>query len=102
MKFKFSIRDSALFNKVWVTPKGRFATFLKAKCDGLSPKGRVTTVTVLVCLFVVTAFAVFGHTCYQMGLGKAREIIKMEHIETIEVSSSNQMPTAYEPETEVE
>ena len=99
MKFKFSIRDSALYNKVWTTPKGRASAWIKSKCENLTHRDRVTVVTVLLSAFILCAFFVFGHACYKLGLGEARNQTEVGHIQPIEVEYKK---AAYEPETEVE
>ena len=85
-KPKFTIRDSAIYNKVWRSPIGRLKSFIKSKCENLSPKQRLTIVTVLFSAFVLTAFFVFGHACYKIGLGQARKAIEVEHIAPLEIS----------------
>lgn len=85
-KPKFTIRDSALYNKVWRSPIGRLKSAIKGRCESLPPGQRLTVVTVLLSAFVLTAFFVFGHACYKIGLGQARKSIEIEHIEPVEIS----------------
>lgn len=85
-KPKFTIRDSALYNKVWRSPVGRLKSAIKSRCENLPPGQRLTVVTVLLSAFVLTAFFVFGHACYKIGLGQARKAIEIEHIEPLEIS----------------
>lgn len=86
MKSKFTIRDSALYNKLWKSPTGRLKTAIKGRCESLPPKQRLTVVTVLLSVFVLTAFFVFGHACYEIGKGQERKAIEVEHIEPLEIS----------------
>lgn len=85
-KPKFTIRESALYNKVWRSPVGRLKSAIKRKCENLPPGQRLTVVTVLLSAFVLTAFFVFGHACYKIGLGQARKAIEIEHIAPLEIS----------------
>lgn len=104
MKFKFSIRGTSLYNKVWATPKGKLASLIRDKCENLTHRDRVTVVTVLLTAFVLCAFFVFGHACYKLGLGEARKQIEVEHIQQLELPKPDKPLTfpAYESETEVE
>ena len=89
MKMKLSIRDSALYNKVWTAPMGKLKARIRKACDDLPQKRRLTVVTVLLSLFVILAFFVFGNACYKIGQGEARKAIKIEHIRSIDLPSSN-------------
>lgn len=108
MKFKFSIRGTSLYNKMWATPKGRVSAWIKAKCDGLSHRDRVNVVAVLLAVFIVTAFCVFGHACYKIGKGDAKTELEIDqHIKQLELfkpDSSKFEPIlpAYGSETETE
>ena len=104
MKFKFSIRDSALYNKVWVTTKSRLSALIRGKCEKMSHRNRITVVTVLLTAFVLCAFFVFGHACYKLGQGEAGKSIEIEHIQKLELVKPTKPLTypAYAPETEVE
>lgn len=104
MKFKFSIRGTTLYNKVWATPKGRASAWIKAKCENLTHRDRVTVVTVLLTAFILCAFFVFGHACYKLGLGEARNQIEVEQIQQLELPKPDKPLTypAYGSETEAE
>ena len=91
MSIKHKIRNlvAALYNKVWQGPKGKIRERLKKACDDLPKNQRLMVVTVLLSVFVLTAFFVFGHACYRMGAGHARRAIEVEHIRQLELPSEN-------------
>lgn len=70
-------------NAVWRNPKGRLSAKLREVCDGLPRNQRLMVITVLLSLFVLVAFFVFGHACYKIGLGHARHAVEVEHIGTL-------------------
>lgn len=72
-------------NTVWRKPKGRLSAKLRKVCDDLSRNQRLTVVSVLLTLFVLIAFFVFGNACYKLGLGHARQAVEVEHIGTLEL-----------------
>lgn len=59
---------------------GKLTEKLRKECDGLPRKQRLTIVSIMLTIFVLTAFFVFGHACYRIGLGQARQAVKVEHI----------------------
>ncbi len=89
MSIKNKIRNlvAPLYNKVWHSPKGKIRERLKKACDDLPKNQRLMVVTVLLSVFVLTAFFVFGHACYRMGAGHARQAIEVEHIRQLELTS---------------
>ncbi len=89
MSIKNKIRNlvAPLYNKVWHGPKGKIKERLKKACDDLPKNQRLMVVTVLLSVFVLTAFFVFGHACYRMGAGHARQAIEVEHIRQLELPS---------------
>ncbi|MDE6521892.1 MAG: TraL conjugative transposon family protein [Muribaculaceae bacterium] len=91
MSIKHKIRNlvAPLYNKVWHGPKGKIRERLKKACDDLPKNQRLMVVTVLLSVFVLTAFFVFGHACYRMGAGHARQAIEVEHIKQLEIPSEN-------------
>ena len=91
MSIKLKIRNlvAPLYNKVWHGPKGKIRERLKKACDNLPKNQRLMVVTVLLSVFVLTAFFVFGHACYRMGAGHARQAIEVEHIKQLELPSEN-------------
>ena len=92
MSIKHKIRNlvTPLYNnKVWHGPKGKIRERLKKACDDLPKSQRLMVVTVLLSVFVLTAFFVFGHACYRMGAGHARRAIEVEHIRQLELPSEN-------------
>ena len=91
MSIKHKIRNlvAPLYNKVWHGPKGKIRERLKKACDDLPKNQRLMVVTVLFSVFVLTAFFVFGHACYRMGAGHARQAIEVEHIRQLELPSEN-------------
>ena len=85
---KFQSMRSAIYNKVWGKPKSALGAYLRRKCDGIPANRRLTIITVLLSLFIITAFFVFGDACYRIGRGQAlMERIEPEHIEGLELPS---------------
>lgn len=74
-----------MYNNVWRNPKGRLTTRLKVACESMPPKQRITVVSIMLTVFVLTAFFVFGHACYKIGLGKAQKSVEIEHIMPIDI-----------------
>lgn len=70
-------------NAVWRNPKGRLSAKLRKACDGLPHNQRLTIITVMLILFVLAAFFVFGNACYKVGLGHARHAVEVEHMGTL-------------------
>lgn len=91
MSIKYKIRNlvAPLYNKVWHGPKGKIRARLKKACDDLPKNQRLMVVTVLLSVFVLTAFFVFGHACYRMGAGHTRQAIEVEHIKQLKIPSEN-------------
>ena len=89
IKQKINNLVSPLYNQVWHAPKGKIREMLKKACDDLPKNQRLMVVTILLSVFVVTAFFVFGHACYRMGAGHARRAIEVEHIRQLELPSEN-------------
>ena len=85
---KFQNLVSPLYNKVWHGPKGKIRERLKKVCDDMPHKQRLTVVTVLLTAFILIAFFVFGHACYKMGTGHARQAIEIEHIQQLELPTN--------------
>lgn len=80
---------SPLYNKVWHGPKGKIKERVKKACDDMSHKQRLMVVTILLSAFILVAFFVFGHACYKIGAGHARQSIKIEHIQQLELPTKN-------------
>ena len=89
MKNKIKSAISLFLYKVWHDPKGKFTAKIKRACDDMPHKRRLTVVILLLSAFVLLAFFVFGHACYQMGAGHARQEIKVEHIRQLEISNNS-------------
>lgn len=91
MSVKQKIRNlvSPLYNKVWHGPKGRLSAKVRKVCDDMPHKQRLTVITVLLSAFILVAFFVFGHACYKMGAGHARQAIEIEHIRQLELPTQN-------------
>ncbi len=85
----------AIYNNVWRNPKGRLTTRLKGACESMPPKQRITVVSIMLTVFVLTAFFVFGHACYKIGLGKAQKSVEIEHIMPIDIITKSPI---YEPQ----
>lgn len=82
----------AIYDNVWHNPKGLFTTRLKGACESMPPKQRITVVSIMLTVFVLTAFFVFGHTCYKIGLGKAQKSVEIEHIMPIDIITKSPVP----------
>ena len=82
---KLSQFRSAIYNKVWHSPKKRLCTYLRSKCDELPHKQRLLVVTIMLSVFILIAFIVFGHACYKMGARETRTEISIDHIESLEI-----------------
>ena len=89
VKQKIQNLVSPLYNKVWHGVKGKIRERLKKVCDDMPHKQRLTVVTVLLTAFVLIAFFVFGHACYKMGAGHARQAIEVEHIRQLELTTND-------------
>lgn len=91
MSIKHKIRNlvAPLYNKVWHGPKGKIRERVKKACDEMPHRQRLTVVTVLLSALVLIAFFVFGHACYKMGAGQARQTIEVEHIRQLEIPAKN-------------
>ena len=93
-------RDT-LYNRVWHNPKGKLSAKLKTACDNMPHGRRVTVVSLMLTAFVLTAFFVFGHACYRMGLGHSRKAVEVEHIRSLELPGADDevepiAPSAYD------
>ena len=93
MKLKQKIQNlvSPLYNKVWHGPKGRLTAKLKKACDDLPRNQRLMVVTILLSVFILTAFFVFGNACYKMGARQAQHEFEIEHIESIPLPNKVEM-----------
>ena len=80
---------SAIYNNMWRNPKGRLTTRLKGACESIPPKQRLTVVSLMLTVFVLTAFFVFGHACYRIGLGHSRQAVEVKHIRSLELPSTS-------------
>ena len=87
MSIKQKIQNlvSPFYEKVWHGPKGKIKERVKKACDDMPYKQRLTVVTILLTAFILIAFFVFGHACYKMGAGHARQAIEVEHIQQLEL-----------------
>lgn len=83
MKKLSYIRDT-IYNKVFSKPKSYIGSCMRCGCDRIPENRRLTVVTVLLTLFVLTAFFVFGNACYRIGRGQATNgKIEVRHIEGV-------------------
>lgn len=78
IKIKSTLRG--IYDNLWRNPKGRLSSRLKGACDAIPPRRRLT------------AFFVFGHACYKIGLGKSRQAVEIEHIRSIDIPTNNNIP----------
>lgn len=92
MSIKQKIRNlvSPFYDKVWHAPKGKLTSRIRKACDDLPRNQRLMVVTVLLSAFILTAFFVFGHACYKMGAGHARQAVEVEHIRQLELSTNTE------------
>lgn len=81
-----------MYSNLWRNPKGRLTSRLKGACDTIPPRRRLTAVSLMLTVFVLTAFFVFGHACYKIGLGKSRQAVEIEHIRSIDIPTNNNIP----------
>lgn len=91
MSIKKKIQNlvSPLYNKVWHGPKGKIKERVKKACDDMPHKQRLMVVTILLSAFILVAFFVFGHACYKMGAGHARQAVEIEHIQQLDLPTNN-------------
>lgn len=88
MNYMKSLRDT-IYNKVWSRPTEKMGAFVKSKCDNIPQNKRLTVVTFLLTIFVLTAFFVFGNACYRIGRGQAMKGIQIEHLRSIDLPIQN-------------
>lgn len=91
----------AIYNMVWRNPKGILSAKLRKGCDSLPHNQRMTVIAVMLTVFVLTAFFVFGHACYRIGLGHSRQSLEVEHIRSLELPATENdvqpiIPSAYD------
>ncbi len=84
----FNTLTTALYNKVVATPMGRISSMLKQRCEAMPHRKRISVVAVLVSVFLLTAFFVFGHACYRIGAGQARRQIEVEHLRSLDITKT--------------
>lgn len=91
MSIKQKIRNlvAPLYNKVWHAPKGKIKERVRKACDDMPHKQCLMVVTILLSAFILVAFFVFGHACYKMGAGHARQAVEIEHIRQLELPKDN-------------
>lgn len=83
---KLKIFNGTIYNKVFSKPKNYVGSYLRRKCDRIPENRRLTVVSVMLTMFVLTAFFVFGNACYRIGRGQAAtERIEVRHIEGLEL-----------------
>lgn len=81
----FRAARDTVYNKVWHTPKGKLSARLRKVCDDLPHGKRVTVVGIMLTVFVLIAFFVFGHACYRIGLEQALRQIEVQHIHPLDL-----------------
>ena len=91
MSIKNKIRNlvAPLYNKVWHGPKRKIKERVRKACDDMPHKQRLMVVTILLSAFILAAFFVFGHACYEMGAGHARQAVEIEHIQQLELPTNS-------------
>lgn len=90
-----------VYDTVWRNPKGKLSAKLRKACDNLPHNQRLTVVTVMLSVFVLVAFFLFGHACYRIGLGHSRQAVEVEHIRSLDLPATNNdvqplTPSAYD------
>ena len=86
MKLSKSI-GQYIYNKVWRVPKVTVGNFLRRRCDGIPENRRLAVIAVLLSLFILTAFFVFGNACYRIGRGHAAATLaEPAHIEGLDIT----------------
>lgn len=89
MKHKLKNLVTPLMEKMWRGPKGKLVARVRAYCDKLTQKQRVSFVAVILTVFVLIAFCVFGHACYMIGVGQTRKTPEIEHIRQLELPTKS-------------
>lgn len=85
MKLSKSI-GQYIYNKVWRVPKVTVGNFLRRRCDGIPENRRLAVIAVLLSLFILAAFFVFGNACYCIGRGHAAgTLAEPNHIEGLDI-----------------
>lgn len=74
---------------VWQKPKGKVGAKLKQVCDDIPQRQRLTVVTVLLSVFVLAAFFVFGHACYKVGSRQALHEFEIRHIHHLDITETD-------------
>ena len=95
----FRAARDTVYNKVWHTPKGKLSARLRKVCDDLPQGKRVTVVGIMLTVFVLIAFFVFGHACYRIGMGQALRRIEVRHIRPLDLPADkveSLTPVAYD------
>lgn len=81
-----------MYDNIWRNPKGKLTSRLKGACDAISPRRRLTAVSLMLTVFVLIAFFVFGHACYKIGLGHSGRLVNVEHIQPLEIHKPDVKP----------
>ena len=71
---------------------GKLKERLRKECDAMPRRKRLTVVSVMLCVFVLTAFFVFGHACYRIGLGQALHAVEVEHSRSLDLPKNDVKP----------
>lgn len=74
-----------LHHFVWHNPKGKILSLIKSKCESIPPNRRMTVVAIMLTMFILIAFGVFGHACYRLGQGHAHTAIEIKHIPSLDL-----------------
>ncbi len=81
-----------MYSNLWRNPKGRLTSRLKGACDAIPPRRRLTALLLMLTVFVLTAFFVFGHACYKIGLSHSGRLVEVEHIQPLEINKPDVKP----------
>ena len=76
---------AGFLDRVWRNPKENVRAGLKRACDDMPPKKRLAVVTVLLSVFLLAAFIVFGHACNKIGAKQAVRQLEFEQMHHLEL-----------------
>ena len=93
----------SLHHFVWHNPKGRILSLIKSKCESIPPSLRMTVVAIMLTMFILIAFGVFGHACYSLGQGHAHTAIEIKHIPSLDLpeKENHEIPGFQFPEHDI-
>ena len=92
-----------LHHFVWHNPKAKILSLIKSKCESITPSRRMTVVAIMLTMFILIAFGVFGHACYRLGQGHAHTAIEIKHIPSLDLpeKENHEIPGFQFPEHDI-